>query len=805
MFKRLINIFIIIALIFSFSLGDAQQIFASTDVTSPVLESIEVTPKAVTVGDEVEVKVKLNDVKYKVKQIIVSFNSPSSKTTVNMMEIRLTYDNELDEWVGNKIISDNMENGTWKFNNISIIDDSGIIQNITANLLPKGLSLDFNVENNEGDWTPPKIEHVEISPKEVAVGEIITIKAKISDDKSGVSGVSVQFYSPSYDFTRDFREVYFNYDSNQDLWVGNYKVSNEDENGTWKFHMLSTTDKNGNGSFLHNSSVMNGEMDFNVISENIIDVNNTASIFGVGPSGSREEIKLSFFIDQSIFELITYDTVGSISLKNEIGQFLTLNLKSIIKEGRMLSTSFTMPGEVEEGNWEIIDISLENINNQYYFNNFQGVESVEKFYIPSQEADSWVRNTLDKKIEYELINLSPNNYSTIGDFIKKFRLALPPFVEKVTYDELMKYATLKEDPYGDAVFIYEWWKEGIISSLKTPPVPIFVYNHYSEGISFKLQSKIDWYVADVLHYVPNLNKEDSKITAIIESPDGKEYEISNFKYDPKFSVYDPKFYIYDIGYKVGGWRGTFELPALPLNGNWKIDRLIVDNEGEDSKTYINGIDFYGASIKLIDAFEPTSDSPIPIPTKPEEQLPPTSPPVNVFRDVSNNYGFIKEILYLLDKGIITGYKDYTFRPNEVVTRGSAAIMIGRALGLEKVVSETAFTDVNQSTVAAGYIAAAVNKGIIKGFDDNTYRPDEIVTRGQMAILINRAFDISSASPNTFKDMNSSMASFDAVSRISSLGIASGYIDNTYRPNELLNRGQFSAFLARAVNPSFIKK
>jgi len=186
-----------------------------------------------------------------------------------------------------------------------------------------------------------------------------------------------------------------------------------------------------------------------------------------------------------------------------------------------------------------------------------------------------------------------------------------------------------------------------------------------------------------------------------------------------------------------------------------------------------------------------------------QSLPAT--PVNMFTDVQLNYRFANEILFLVDQDVISGYKDSTFRPNEVVTRGAAAIMIGRALDLTEIEGDNRFSDVNPNTVAAGYIAAAVKEGIISGFEDHTYRPNETVTRGQMAILIDRAFEISSTTPNTFIDMNPKMVSFYAVSRIAGQGIASGYLDNSYRPNEQLSRGQFSAFLARALNPEFIKK
>ena len=55
-------------------------------------------------------------------------------------------------------------------------------------------------------------------------------------------------------------------------------------------------------------------------------------------------------------------------------------------------------------------------------------------------------------------------------------------------------------------------------------------------------------------------------------------------------------------------------------------------------------------------------------------------------------------------------------------------MIGRALELNEEPRDTKFSDVNAKATGSGYIASAVEKGIIAGFPDNTYRPAEPVTR-----------------------------------------------------------------------------
>ena len=72
---------------------------------------------------------------------------------------------------------------------------------------------------------------------------------------------------------------------------------------------------------------------------------------------------------------------------------------------------------------------------------------------------------------------------------------------------------------------------------------------------------------------------------------------------------------------------------------------------------------------------------------------------------------------LSSEEVISGFTDGTFRPNDTVTRAQAAIMIGRALGLDGEPRNTKFNDVTSTVTGSGYIASAVEKGIISGFTD----------------------------------------------------------------------------------------
>lgn len=173
-----------------------------------------------------------------------------------------------------------------------------------------------------------------------------------------------------------------------------------------------------------------------------------------------------------------------------------------------------------------------------------------------------------------------------------------------------------------------------------------------------------------------------------------------------------------------------------------------------------------------------------------------------FSDVDAEHLFYKEMMYLKNERIISGFDDGTFRPNERVTRANVAVMIGKSLDLNGSKRATAFKDVPSSHQASGYIASAVDKGMISGYSDGTFRPNEIVSRGQMAIFLAKAFDLKTEAVVPFTDISPTMAGYSYIQKIIAAHLTAGYSDQTYRPNQKVTRSQFAAFLARGLNPVF---
>ncbi len=175
---------------------------------------------------------------------------------------------------------------------------------------------------------------------------------------------------------------------------------------------------------------------------------------------------------------------------------------------------------------------------------------------------------------------------------------------------------------------------------------------------------------------------------------------------------------------------------------------------------------------------------------------------STFPDVNESERFYDEIMYLVGKNVIQGYPSGQFGPDDYVTRSAAAIMIGRVLDYNGAQADTSFPDVPKSNKASGYIQKAYENNIIQGFPDGTFRPDEIVTREQMAIFLARAFDLTEEEVVPFNDISVQMKSFSSIRKVIAFGVTEGYPNGTFQPTTKLTRAQFSAFLARATSDEF---
>ena len=185
-----------------------------------------------------------------------------------------------------------------------------------------------------------------------------------------------------------------------------------------------------------------------------------------------------------------------------------------------------------------------------------------------------------------------------------------------------------------------------------------------------------------------------------------------------------------------------------------------------------------------------------------------------FTDIAGS-GYRNYILLGYMEGIINGYPDGTFRPNNKVTRAQYITMLYNMCGRPDVITPgLLFKDTG--SISDSYLSAVkwgVVNGIIKGYDDNTFRPDQQITRAQMAAFSYRLMKL--AVGGEFKDEVKADCHFkdsskiakdykEAVNVMANLGIITGFDTNgdgkgdTFRPNATANRGQAATIIVRVA-------
>ena len=128
-------------------------------------------------------------------------------------------------------------------------------------------------------------------------------------------------------------------------------------------------------------------------------------------------------------------------------------------------------------------------------------------------------------------------------------------------------------------------------------------------------------------------------------------------------------------------------------------------------------------------------------TKPTKPTTPTKPGKDdtkfPFTDVSKNDRYYDAVDYLYNNGIMNGTTDTLFSPNAELTRAMVVTILYRAQGKPAVSTSGSFKDVAAGRYYTEAVEWAAANNIVKGFTDGTFKPDEPVTREQLAAFISR--------------------------------------------------------------------
>jgi hypothetical protein len=177
-----------------------------------------------------------------------------------------------------------------------------------------------------------------------------------------------------------------------------------------------------------------------------------------------------------------------------------------------------------------------------------------------------------------------------------------------------------------------------------------------------------------------------------------------------------------------------------------------------------------------------------------------------FSDVQSNYWAAPFIQSLSQRGVIAGFTDGSFRPEQAVTRAQFAAMLNKAFqGKNQIRQGTRFGDVRSNYWAASAIQQAYTTGFLSGYPGNTFKPEQSIPRQQVLVSLANGLNYSAQS-----DVESTLRNFNDSSNIAGYArspiaaatenqIVVNYPNTNFlNPEATATRAQVAAFIYQAL-------
>jgi hypothetical protein len=172
--------------------------------------------------------------------------------------------------------------------------------------------------------------------------------------------------------------------------------------------------------------------------------------------------------------------------------------------------------------------------------------------------------------------------------------------------------------------------------------------------------------------------------------------------------------------------------------------------------------------------------------------------LKTFPDLNATSRGYKEVATLVENNVISGYSDNTFRPDQALSRLEAAILFVKELGLDtNNVTNPNFKDISTSNKFYPYVAAVQNAGIFLGDGKGYFNGSQKLTRGEMAAAIVRAYDFVDKEATPFTDISGTVFK-PSIESIYTYKITSGISETLFGPRKEISRRDFSIFLFRST-------
>ncbi|MGN7479363.1 S-layer homology domain-containing protein [Solibacillus silvestris] len=170
-----------------------------------------------------------------------------------------------------------------------------------------------------------------------------------------------------------------------------------------------------------------------------------------------------------------------------------------------------------------------------------------------------------------------------------------------------------------------------------------------------------------------------------------------------------------------------------------------------------------------------------------------------FSDVKSNYWAAPVIYELVEKGFMEGYKDGTFKPNNMTTRAEAASIVARTMGVELTTDFVPdFNDVSEKHPYYKEICKLAEMGIIQ--NESAFQPDAPLKRAHITKMIALAFavEIDQNNKAKFKDLPKNYWAKDYIESLADAGIVKGKTATVFEPNQFVTRAHVAALTKRGM-------
>lgn len=165
--------------------------------------------------------------------------------------------------------------------------------------------------------------------------------------------------------------------------------------------------------------------------------------------------------------------------------------------------------------------------------------------------------------------------------------------------------------------------------------------------------------------------------------------------------------------------------------------------------------------------------------------------------------FIKKDIYtkclkIFHNSIILGYPDSTFKPDKPIKRVEVAVILSNTFLLSRNNSINLPKDVKDDYWGKDYILNAISNGLMTGYNDGTFKPEEPLKRSEAAAIIFKILSLKEDYGDYFLDIPSSYWAKGIIGAVYKSGIISGYQDKTFKGEKSVTRAEFITMILKAI-------